>query len=152
MEITTLEPLLKVNPFFEGMRSNQISALVGCATNLRFNHGDYLFRAGQKAERFFVIREGQVHLRIPGKQEGSIDVSLLNEGDVLGWSWLFPPFKWQFDARAEGTVRVIALDADCVNAKCEKDPVLGYELMKRFALIVTDRLQSTRRKLVEAVG
>jgi hypothetical protein len=68
----------------------------------------------------------------------------------MGWSWLFPPYTAHFDARAVEPIRATVLDGACLRRKCEADPALGYEIMKRFSGILIERLQSTRRQLVDA--
>ena len=79
-------------------------------------------------------------------------IETLDAGDVLGWSWLFEPYQVRFDARAVETVHAIAYDGACLRGKCEADPVLGYELIKRFARIMTERLQATRIRLLDVYG
>jgi CRP-like cAMP-binding protein len=147
--VHTLEPILKENPFFEGMDDRLIEMLVSCATNLRFDEKQYLFREGHEANWFYLIRQGSVSLELQTEKGGVAALENLGPGDVLGWSWLFPPYQWKFDARALSLVRVIAMDAECLRAKCEGDTELGYELMKRFAPVIVDRLQATRRRIIK---
>ncbi len=90
----------------------------------------------------------EIHL----PQGGSLVLDTIGPGEVLGWSWLFPPYRWHFDARAVDDVRAIALDGACLRGKCEQDPQLGFELVRRFAQLVLDRLQSTRLRLVDLYG
>ena len=79
-------------------------------------------------------------------------IQSLKEGEVLGWSWMIPPYKWHFDARAFDLTRAIALDGACLREKCEEDHDLGYELMSRFALIIAQRLEATRLQLMDIYG
>ena len=150
MEIHTLEPILKTNPFFKDMEEPLIEQLVGCATNLRFDEGQYLFREGEPADRFFIIRQGTVSLKLATPQKEEILIERLREGELLGWSWYFSPNFWKFDAYAETLTRVISMDGECIRAKCDEIPKLGYELMKRFAHVVVERLQYTRMQLIES--
>jgi CRP-like cAMP-binding protein len=151
VQIHTLEPVLKANPFFEGIDGRLLDLLVGCATNLRFDTGQYIFHEEAPADRFYIIRHGVVSLELGADRE-SVTIETLRDGHVLGWSWLFEPYVWQFSARARELTRVIAMDAECIRAKSEENNELGYELMKRFALVVVDRLQATRHRLLELQG
>jgi CRP/FNR family cyclic AMP-dependent transcriptional regulator len=145
----TLEPILAKHPFFEGLEERYLDVITGCASNIRFKAGEYLFREGEDALKFFVIREGMVQLEtfIPG--QGAIPIETIHEGEVLGWSWLFPPYRWHYSGHAMAALRAIALDGECLRGKCEKDHDLGYELMKRFSRIMMGRLQATRLQLID---
>ncbi len=145
----SLEPILAKHAFFEGLDPKYLKLLVGCASNERFPAGSYLFRQGEEASRFYLIRQGRVALEIYAPQRPAIVIETLDGDDILGWSWLIPPYLWRFDARIVEPTRAIALDGKCLRAKCEEDHDLGYELMKRFAHIVTQRLQSTRMQLLD---
>jgi hypothetical protein len=71
---------------------------------------------------------------------------------VIGWSWLFPPYRWHFDGRALSSVRATSFDGACLRGKCDQDPALGYELMKRFARVFSERLRGTRLRLLDVYG
>ena len=144
----TLEPLLAEHPFFSGLTQAQLDLLTGCASNTRFEAGQFIFREGEQATKFFVIRHGKVSLEIYAPNRGAIIIATLGEGDILGWSWLFPPFQWKFDARALELTRALAMDGECLRRKAEEDHHLGYELLKRFAAIMEERLQATRLQLL----
>jgi CRP-like cAMP-binding protein len=145
----TLEPILKQHPFFEGLDAAQLNLIVGCASNTRFQPGAYLFRTGEEATQFFLIRQGRIAIEIYAPQRPPIVIQTLEEGDVLGWSWLIPPHRWRFDARAVGAARAIALDGKCLRTKCEENHDLGYEILKRFAHVVSQRLEATRMQLLD---
>jgi CRP-like cAMP-binding protein len=145
----SLEPILAEHPFFKGLAKPYLELLAGCASNVRFEAREYILRQGQEANSFYIIRHGKVALEILAPGKGPITIETIGEGDVLGWSWLFPPYQWRFDARAVELTRAIALDGVCMREKCEADHNLGYELMKRFAEIVTQRLQATRVQLLD---
>ena len=144
----TLERILAVHPFFEELDKRHLEILVGCASNVRFEQGKPIFREGEEAEQFFLIREGKVVLEQPTPRHGPIVIDTLRAGEVLGWSWLIPPYRWRFNARAIEPVRAIALDGKCLRGKCESDHDLGFDLLKRFAHITADRLQATRMQLL----
>jgi CRP/FNR family transcriptional regulator, cyclic AMP receptor protein len=150
--VDTLEPLLRGHEFFQGLNPGYIPLLVGCASNVRFREGSFLFREGEPAERFFLIREGRVALEIAAPGRGPLVVQTVAGGGVVGFSWLFEPHTWEFDARAVGTVRAVALNGVCLRGKCETDTRLGYDLMQRFARVATRRLQATRLQLLDVYG
>jgi CRP/FNR family cyclic AMP-dependent transcriptional regulator len=148
----TLEPIIREHPFFRDLEERHIKLVTGCAKNVRFNEGELLFREGDPANWFYLIRHGQaaVEINVPGR--GAAILETVGEGDVLGWSWLFPPYRWHFEARALQLVRALAFDGKCLRGKCEKDHDLGYELMKRTAGVVIDRLQAARMQLLDLYG
>ncbi len=148
----TLERILAEHPFFAGLDARHIQLIVGCATNVRFDAGQFIFREGEEANEFYVIRHGKVALEIFVPGRGPVTIQTLGEGEILGWSWLIPPYHWHFNARAIELTRAIALDGKCLRAKCEDDHDLGYELLKRFAHIVEQRLQATRLQLLDVYG
>lgn len=143
-----LERILAEHPFFAGLEPRYLQLLVGCASNVRFDAGQTIFREGEEANQFFLIRHGKVAVDIYAAERGSITIETLNEGDILGWSWLVPPYFWQFDARAVELTRAIALDGKCLRQKSEEDRDLAYELLKRFVHIIEQRLQATRLQLL----
>jgi CRP/FNR family transcriptional regulator, cyclic AMP receptor protein len=145
----TLERILADHPLFEGLDTEILHLLVSCTSNVRYQAGDYMFREGEEANRFYMIREGRVALEdaIPGR--APITIQTMGAGEVLGWSWLIPPYRWRFDARAAEPLRAFALDGACLRAKCEADHDLGYEMLKRFTPMIAERLQATRRHLTE---
>ncbi|HTY85547.1 MAG TPA: cyclic nucleotide-binding domain-containing protein [Silvibacterium sp.] len=145
----TLERIIAGHPFFEGLESYYTGLLTGCASNIRFAAGDYIFKEGEAANNFYLIRSGKVALEILPAQSRAVAVETLSEGDILGWSWLLPPYIWSFHAHALQDTRAIALDGKCLRAKCEQNHDLGYEVLKRFAQIMSRRLQATRFQLLD---
>jgi CRP/FNR family transcriptional regulator, cyclic AMP receptor protein len=147
----TLEPLLRRHEFFAGLDPQYLALLTGCAANVTFADGAFLFRQGTPAEKFFLITGGTVALEIaaPGHV---VTVQTLGEGEVAGFSWLMGPHQWQFDGRAVTKVRAIEMDGACLRAKCEADPRLGFDLMRRFASVAMRRLQATRLQIMDVYG
>lgn len=145
----TLERIIAEHPFFAGLESYYTGLLVGCGANVRFQPGAYIFKEGEEANEFYLIRSGRVALEIFGPQHKPIVVETLEEGDILGWSWLLPPYLWKFHAHATQDVRAIALDGKCLRTKCEQNHDLGYEVLKRFAQIMERRLEATRLQLLD---
>ena len=150
MEIRSLQPLLKTYPFFDGMTDQLLEVLVGCATNLRFDEDKHIFLQGQPADQLYFIRQGEVALEVTREDGTVLAIQTLTTGDVLGWSWMFEPKVWQFDARPLSLTRVIAMDGDCISTRCEEYSELGYELMRRLATVVVKRLQAARQFILES--
>jgi CRP/FNR family cyclic AMP-dependent transcriptional regulator len=150
----TLEPLLRGHKFFAGLGPAHLSLIVGCAANEVFPADSFLFREGEPAQTFYLIREGKVALEIaaPGRGPDALVIQTLGEGDVVGFSWLIEPHRWEFDGRAVEQVRAVRMDGTCLRGKCEVDPRLGYELMRRFAGLTANRLQATRLQLLDVYG
>ncbi len=145
----TLEPYLREHPFIEGMREDFVQTLVGCASNAKYDEGEFVFRAGQEADKFIFIRSGTLALDVPAGNRGSVTIQTLSDGEVLGWSWLMPPYHWQIDARAVTLLRCIQIDGKCLRTKCDNDPALGYEIMKRLGDVIQKHLRATRLQLVD---
>ena len=114
--------------------------------------GETLFREGEPADVFFLIRRGSVALELAVPQRDAADARDPARRRDLGWSWLFPPYRWQFDGAGGRGHGVIAFDGACLRGKCEADHELGYELMRRFAAVIVDRLQATRLRLLDVYG
>jgi CRP-like cAMP-binding protein len=145
----TLERIIAEHPFFEGLDNEFTKLMVSCASNVRFKAGTYILKEGDPANTFYLIREGKVAVEVFAPQRKPIIVATLSVGELLGWSWLLPPFQWRFHARAIDGVRAIALDGKCLRTKCEENHDLGYEVLKRFAQIMEQRLEATRLQLLD---
>lgn len=126
--------------------------IAGCARNERFAANQYIHREGDAADQFYLIRHGVVaqELRIPDQEP--IIIQTLHAGDILGWSWLVPPYRWTNDARAMQLTRVITLDARCLRGECAVNPTLAYELLKRFIPVIANRLEAARLQLIDVYG
>ena len=148
----TIDRLIRDVPVFHGLPDEELKLLAGCASNVHFETGAVLFREGDPADTFYVLRHGSVALEMYVPARGPAVIETLEAGEVLGWSWLFPPYRWHFDARALTGVRATAFDGACLRGKCEDDPKLGYELMSRFAQVLIERLQWTRLRLLDLYG
>jgi CRP/FNR family transcriptional regulator, cyclic AMP receptor protein len=146
----TLEPILAAHPFFQGLAREHLKLVVGCATNVRFDAGAFLLRTGEEANQFFLVRDGAVAMEAVAPGRPPVVVQTLGAGEILGWSWLIPPYHWMFDARALEPTRAITLDGKCLRGKCEADHDLGYELLKRISHILWERLQAVRLQLLDA--
>ena len=145
----SLEEILAEHRFFRDLRPEYVRIIAGCASNVHFDAGKILFREGAPADRFFAIREGSVAVELHAPDRGPLVVQTVGAGEILGWSWLFPPYNWKFDARAREAVRATSFDGACLRKKCDADPAMGYELMKRLAHLVSQRLEATRLQLLD---
>jgi CRP/FNR family transcriptional regulator, cyclic AMP receptor protein len=150
--IQTLEGIVSEHPFFKGLEERHIQLIVGCAKNVRFDEGEIVFHEGDPADQFYFIREGLVAVELMIPQRGFATLQTVSEGEVLGWSWLLAPYRWRFGARTLQPTRALAFDGKCLRGKCEDDHDLGYELLKRFTNVVTERLEATRLQLLDLYG
>lgn len=148
----SLERIIKEHQFFAGLDPAFCNLICGCAKNVRFEAGAYLFHEGTAADQFYLVRHGRVALQLTAPGRRAMTFQTLGEGEVVGVSWLIPPYRWTFDAKALELVRAIALDAACLRNKCEGDHDLGYEMMKRFMPVLIQRLQATRLQILDVYG
>jgi CRP-like cAMP-binding protein len=142
---------VREHPFFSGMKEEFLELISGCAKNVRFEAGQYMFNEGQPADQFYLLRSGRVALQISAP-ERTLTVQTVGEDEIVGASWLVPPYRWGFDAKALELTRAIAMDAACLRGKSEGDHDLGYELMKRFMPVLIQRLHATRLQILDVYG
>lgn len=135
------------HPFLDDLQQDHLAILASCAMPTRFVPDQIIFREGDMANRFYLILEGRVGVEMDVPDRPPVLVEHLVAGDVLGWSWLFPPYIWNFTARAVEPVRATFFYGTWLREQCGVKPAFGYELMKRTAQVVIQRLQSTRRRL-----
>src|SRR5262249_27720368 len=128
------------------------SLIAGCGRNVHFNGGQFIAKTDDPANQFFAIRHGRVSIELHGPGRGPLILQTLEDGEIFGWSWLFPPYRWTFDARAVDDVRAILFDGECLRGKCERDPAMGFDFMKRFAQTFMQRLQAARLQLLDLYG
>jgi CRP/FNR family cyclic AMP-dependent transcriptional regulator len=152
MNAESLHRLLEEHPFFSGIDNAMLDLLVGCAKNEAYRADEHIFREGGDADRFYIIRHGAVSLEIYAPGRDPIVVESIHEGEVLGWSWIAPPYKWFMDARAAQLCRVVSLDARCLRGKMENDHELGYEMYRRFMPIAAKRLNASRLQMIDIYG
>ncbi|MGE5691838.1 MAG: cyclic nucleotide-binding domain-containing protein [Pseudomonadota bacterium] len=148
----SLDQTLGEHPLFAGLAPEYLELIAGCARNCGAAAGELLMRENEPADTFFLIRRGHVTLETYAPGRGAVSIETLDAGEVLGWSWLFPPYRNQFDARALDVVRAVCFDGACLRGKCADDPVLGYELMRRFSQVMSERLDATRLRLLDVYG
>jgi CRP/FNR family transcriptional regulator, cyclic AMP receptor protein len=146
IEVTT--SALAAHPFLRGMPSGHLDALAAAASDVKFPAGHRIFADGGYAGKFWLIRSGQVavDMQVPG--EGPVVIDTVGIGGLLGWSWLFPPYRWAFGGVCVTPVEVFEFDAAAVRDCCAADPVLGYDLTQRLIRVLGGRLPSTRTRLI----
>lgn len=146
MEIKDMRSILEEHEFFKGLDANFLDFITGCASNVSFNPQEVILNEGDAADKFYLVRRGKAAIFIAHPQD--ITIQTVTEGDILGWSWLVPPYKYRFSAKALTNVQAISLDGKCLREKCERNKELGYELLKRLMGIFTERLEATRLQLI----
>jgi CRP-like cAMP-binding protein len=152
MTIHTIEDLIAAHPFFSGLGDEFVKFVAGCGRNRFAEAGEYFAHEGDPAVAFYLIRRGKVAVEtnVPGR--GAVTLETLGPGDIAGWSWFFPPHKWTFDLKAVEETSMIELSGQCLREKCDGDPRLGYEVAKRLAAMIVDRLRATRLRLLDLYG
>lgn len=150
MPSSDLETELRAHSILRALSDRQLAAVVAHAGVRRIAAGEVLFRQGDRAIRFYVVRDGSIRVGVPAIDGPALEVQRLGPGEVLGWSWLIPPYRWTFDARAVDDSTLIEFDGESLRRACEQDPVLGYAVMKIFAELMSARLQAARMRMMEA--
>lgn len=150
--IEGMDKVVREHRFFSGLGEDVIQLVAGCARNVRFDAGKYLYREGDPADEFFLIRHGRVALEMAAPGRAAVTFRTEPEGEVVGLSWLIPPHRWAYDARALDIVRAIGIDAKCLRGKCESDHDFGYAMMMRFVPVLVERLQATQLQVLDVYG
>jgi CRP/FNR family cyclic AMP-dependent transcriptional regulator len=147
-EIESMATRVALHPFLAGMNPTQLALLTDCAIPVHFKKGQTILREGEMANRFYLIESGKVVLESGEGFGDPVIIETLGAGDLLGWSWMFPPYVWHFTARAAEPTDAIFFYGTILREYCERDPSLGYELFKRITPVMLKRLQSARRKML----
>lgn len=140
----TIAKYLTQHPSFDGLDPAQVSLIASHAQVTQFAPGQSLFSRDGEARQFFIVQDGTVTVGVPSIEGEALEIQTVGPGSMLGWSWLIPPYRWSFDARAVAPTSVIAVDGEKLREACEADLKLGYELMKRFAFLMAKRLNAAR--------
>ncbi len=152
MNIETPHTTLRQHPFFAGLDEEYLALISKCGKYERRSKGSILFREGTPADWFFVVRKGRIALDVHTPGHGALVVQTVEADEVLGWSWLFPPYTWTLTARVVEDAALLSMDGACLRKKCDNDPRLGYTLMQRFARVMADRLLATRLQVLDVYG
>ncbi len=151
MQIRSIADLLAELEPFTRLQDADRELVAGCARNEIVEDGVELARDGEPADRFFVVRSGRLAVAVHGPSR-SLVVDTAGPGEVVGWSWIFPPYRWTADVHAVGQTRILVVDGACLRDKCESDPAFGYRVMKSFARVVAHRLEATHLRLLDLYG
>lgn len=145
----TLTVYLAQHPAFQGMTADQVALMADYAKLVQFAPGQRVFEHTTRADEFYIVQKGKVTVEIPALTGEPLVIQTLEDGSMLGWSWLIPPYQWSFDARAAVPTTVVAVDGERLREACERDPRLGFELMKRFAVLMAERLSAARSAAIK---
>jgi CRP/FNR family transcriptional regulator, cyclic AMP receptor protein len=143
------QAIVTAHPFLKDMSPHQHRLLADLAMRCHFARGELIFREGDPANRFYLINTGKVVLESYVRDQGTVPIQTIGPGELLGWSWMFPPYYWHFDARAVEPTEAVFFYVTPLRTECEADHDLGYELLKRMSGVMIQRLQGTRRQLLE---
>jgi CRP-like cAMP-binding protein len=145
----SIEDYLSAHSFFSGLDESFMKFLSSSVKELRIKEGHVLFQQGKPAEKFYLVREGQISVQVPALMGPTLELQVLGKDQILGWSWLIPPYRWNFHARALEDSYLLEFDGSAILARCEEDPKFGYELFKRFAALMSARLDAARQKMMD---
>jgi len=147
--MSSKEDFLSAHEFFKGLNEDFITLLSDYATERKVKKGEVLFQPGKPANRFYLLRNGRVSVQVPALVGPALELQVLGENQILGWSWLIPPYRWNFLARAVEDTDLLEFDGSAILERCEKDPKFGYELFKRFTALMSERLDAARQKMMD---
>ena len=151
MNITSIRDLLAEQLALRGLEASDLELMSGCGHNEVFEAGAFVARENDEANRFYVVREGKVALEVHAPT-GPLLIETIGAGDLVGWSWLFPPYRWVYDVEALERTHAVVIEAACLRDKCDADPAFGYRVMTRFARVMVGRLQANRLRLLDLYG
>lgn len=146
------ELILAKHPFFQSMPEEYTHSVAMLAKTVDFEEGDILFEEGEEANKFYLIIKGRVAIKTFLANKGVITIQTVEDGEILGWSWFVPPYKYRFDAKALTKTQLIVINGAELRNQCENDEQLGYELMKRMVHAIATRLEETRLMLLDLYG
>ena len=151
LDMKTANAQLADHPFLSGMSPHHLEVLATAASTKQFQKGESIFRAGEAANGFYLIEQGMVAIEGSVFEHGAISTDCIHAGEPLGWSWLFPPYLWHYDARAVQPTTALFFNGEVLHQLCKDDLTLGHELFKRMSQVMVHRLQASRAKLIEAL-
>lgn len=148
MNDQSIAEYLSSHEFFFGLNDNFLQFLCECASEFAIKKGQILFQQGENADKFYIVRSGRISIQIPAIIGPNLEIQTLGKDQVLGWSWLIPPFKWNFQAMPEEDSELIMFDGATILERCEQEPRFGYELLKKFSALMSIRLDAARQKMM----
>lgn len=150
MSTPSIEDRIATSAFFSGLSADAIRFLAANAKARRLAAGDVLFHHGERADRFFLVSSGRVAVEVVAIAGPTLELQELQAGSILGWSWLIAPHTWSFQARAKTDTELLEFDGEAVLARCEESAEFGYQLLKRFSALMSERLEFARRRMMDA--
>jgi CRP-like cAMP-binding protein len=149
MDKQAIEDYLSSHAFFSDMDGNYVDFLANSVAEVQIGEGEVIFHQGDRADKFYLLRQGKVSIQVPALVGPALEIQILGEDQILGWSWLISPYRWHFLARAVEDSNILEFDGGAILAHCEEDPKFGYELLKRFAALMSERLEAARLKMMD---
>ncbi len=140
---------LSAHEFFSELSEDVLKFLCACSSTHKIKKGQILFRQGESADKFYVVLDGRISIQMPAIMGPDLEIQNLGKDQVLGWSWLIPPYQWNFQTKAEEDSELLQFDGAALLARCEQDPKFGYELLKKFAGLMSVRLNAARQKMMD---
>jgi CRP-like cAMP-binding protein len=148
----TIDELIAEATVFAGLKPEYIKLISSWGRLIELDADEYVLREGERAQTFYIIRRGAIALEVRGAGHAVLVVDTKHDGDIVGWSWLFAPYRWVFDGRTIEPCSLVAIEGARLRDRCEEDHEFGYQLMRRFAAVVQQRLQHTRVQLLDVYG
>lgn len=148
----TIAEILSEHSFFQGLSPEDLAFVAGCGKNVVFEEKKVIARPGEAADEFYLIRHGQVALILEGPSHKPFIFQTIGENEIVGLSWLIPPYRWTVAVKAVETVRAISINGACLREKCENDPALGYKLMKHLAQVLVSHEEALQLHLLDVYG
>jgi CRP/FNR family transcriptional regulator, cyclic AMP receptor protein len=140
---------LSTHEFFSAFSNDILNFLSERSSMCEIKKGQILFRQGENADKFYVVRKGLISIQMPAIMGPTLEIQTLGKDQVLGWSWLISPYKWNFQTIAEEDSELLMFDGIAILARCEQEPKFGYELLKKFAELMSMRLDAARQKMMD---
>ena len=140
---------LSAHEFFSDFSDDVLKFLCECSSTREIKKGQILFRLGENADKFYVILNGCISIQMPAIMGPSLEIQNVGKDQVLGWSWLIAPYQWNFQTKAEEDSELLQFDGTAILARCEQEPKFGYELLKKFAGLMSVRLNAARQKMMD---
>lgn len=139
---------LSAHEFFSEFSDDVLKFLCECSNTREIKKGQILFLQGEHADKFYMIRNGRISLQMPAIMGPALEIQTLGKDQVLGWSWLISPYQWNFQTKAEEDSELLQFDGTAILARCEQEPKFGYELLKKFAALMSIGLNAARQKMM----
>ena len=140
---------LSTHEFFSEFSDDDLKFLCECSSMREIKKGQILFLQGENADKFYVVRNGRISLQMPAIMGPTLEIQTVDEDQVLGWSWLISPYQWNFQTKAEDDSELLQFDGAAILARCEQEPKFGYELLKKFAALMSVGLNAARQKMMD---